>query len=82
LGRAPAVTPATYPFLAPPEAPDELGRPGPYRIKDVLGEGGMATVLDAEARVGNLALPVFWPHRHCCLRGDSFACKARVCYSN
>jgi serine/threonine protein kinase len=37
-----------FAFLAPAERPDELGRLGPYRIKGVLGEGGMAVVFDAE----------------------------------
>jgi urea transport system substrate-binding protein len=46
---APASKPSqTFPFLAPAEGPDELGRLGPYRIKSVLGQGGMAVVFDAE----------------------------------
>jgi serine/threonine protein kinase len=35
-------------FLPPPQAADELGRLGPYRILRVLGAGGMGLVLEAE----------------------------------
>jgi serine/threonine protein kinase len=35
-------------FLAPAEAPDELGRLGPYRILKMLGTGGMGVVFQAE----------------------------------
>ena len=37
-----------YPFLAPPQGPDELGRLGPYRILKVLGTGAMGVVFLAE----------------------------------
>jgi hypothetical protein len=35
-------------LLAPPQAPDEIGRLGPYRILRVLGGGGMGIVFEAE----------------------------------
>ncbi len=35
-------------FLAPPQAEDELGRLGKYRILKVLGHGGMGVVFQAE----------------------------------
>ncbi len=38
----------TYDFLAPPQAPDEIGRLGPYRVLKVLGAGGMGVVFQAE----------------------------------
>src|SRR5262245_26989543 len=38
---SPAVSPELYDFLAPPQAPDELGRLGGYRVLKVLGSGGM-----------------------------------------
>lgn len=37
-----------YPFLAPAQAPDEMGRLGSYSVRRVLGEGGMGTVFEAE----------------------------------
>jgi Leucine-rich repeat (LRR) protein len=37
-----------YDFLAPPQAPDELGRLGPYRVLKLAGQGGMGVVFQAE----------------------------------
>lgn len=37
-----------YSYLAPPQAPCEIGRLGRYRILKVLGSGGMGTVFEAE----------------------------------
>jgi hypothetical protein len=34
-------------LLAPPRAPGELGRLGPYRVLQVLGQGGMGVVVQA-----------------------------------
>jgi formylglycine-generating enzyme required for sulfatase activity/tRNA A-37 threonylcarbamoyl transferase component Bud32 len=39
---------AAVDFLAPPQAADELGRLGSYRILNVLGQGGMGIVFLAE----------------------------------
>ncbi len=39
---------AAYPFLRPPLEPGDLGRLGNYRVKALLGKGGMGLVFDAE----------------------------------
>src|SRR5262249_46967594 len=49
LPDSPRLAPSSdYPFLAPPQAPDELGRLGPYRVLKVLGTGAMGVVFQAE----------------------------------
>jgi serine/threonine protein kinase len=42
------VTQELYEFLAPPQGPGEIGRLGDYRIRQVLGMGGMGIVFEAE----------------------------------
>jgi hypothetical protein len=50
VGPLPSGAPAKelVDFLAPPQAADELGRLGPYRVLKVLGHGGMGVVFAAE----------------------------------
>ncbi|HET6573653.1 MAG TPA: protein kinase, partial [Fimbriiglobus sp.] len=48
LAGDPGAGTASYPFLAPPSGPDELGRLGPYRVIRPLGSGGMGIVFQAE----------------------------------
>jgi len=51
-------------FLAPPQADDELGRLGRYRILKVLGHGGMGVVFQAEdfELKRRIALKAMLPH--------------------
>jgi hypothetical protein len=48
LSTSPEATQEVYPFLAPPEQPDEMGRLGGYRVLKMLGSGGMGVVFLAE----------------------------------
>jgi serine/threonine protein kinase len=48
LGSLELPAPPEYPFLAPPQDPDEMGRLGPYRVLKVLGSGAMGVVFQAE----------------------------------
>jgi serine/threonine protein kinase len=56
-GQKAMTDPAEYgAFLSPPDAADELGRLGSYRLLKVLGQGGMGMVFHAEDTV--LSRPV------------------------
>jgi eukaryotic-like serine/threonine-protein kinase len=58
--------PETFPFLRPPAASDEIGRLGDYRVRRVLGRGGMSVVFQAEdmALQRPVALKVVKPNLH------------------
>jgi hypothetical protein len=55
----------SFPFLLPPQAPDEIGRLGGYRVLGLFGKGGMGMVFCAEdPGLGRLiALKVIKPSR-------------------
>lgn len=59
----PAPASDEFPFLAPPERPDEIGRLGPYRVLAAIGHGGMGAVFRAEdpALRRHVALKVMLP---------------------
>ncbi|HWA97955.1 MAG TPA: transporter substrate-binding protein [Pirellulales bacterium] len=50
-GPRPTTGDAARRFLAPAEAPDEIGRLGTYRVLRLIGQGGMGTVFEAEDSV-------------------------------
>jgi serine/threonine protein kinase/WD40 repeat protein len=63
--HAPAGHPAELTeFLGPPQAPDELGRLGGFRILKILGYGGMGVVFQGEdTRLGRkVAIKAMLPH--------------------
>jgi len=59
----PSTSPASMPFLRPPQAPGEMGRLGVYPVFRVLGKGGMGVVLLAEdpGLLRRIALKVMQP---------------------
>jgi hypothetical protein len=54
----------SFPFLASPHGPDEIGRLGSYRMLRVLGVGGMGIVFEAQdvQLERHVALKVMKPH--------------------
>lgn len=68
-----------YDFLAPPQAPDEIGRLGPYRVLGVLGKGGMGIVFRADdPQLGRLvALKVMLPKTAAASGRERFLREAR-----
>ena len=59
----PATIPTSFPFLGPPAGPGELGTLGDYRIRKVIGVGGMGYVFEAEDTIlhRTIALKVLRP---------------------
>ncbi len=48
MSNNPNPTDVQFSFLSPPQAPDEIGRLGEYRVLQLLGEGSMGLVFLAE----------------------------------
>jgi urea transport system substrate-binding protein len=46
-GRADSAAPPDLSFLSPPTDPGDLGRLGPYRVRRLIGVGGMGMVFEA-----------------------------------
>src|SRR5262245_7902656 len=64
VAQSHAINPELTDFLAPPEAADELGRLGGFRILKVLGHGGMGVVFQGEdPKLGRqVAIKAMLPH--------------------
>jgi serine/threonine protein kinase len=79
-GRPTPADPADLPQFAPPEAPEELGRLGKYRILKELGRGGMGAVYLAfdERLQRRVALKVMLPKDASPTAKDRFLREARA----
>ena len=76
-------TQSEFPFLEPPQGPDEIGRLSTFRILRVLGQGGMGIVFEGEdaALHRRVAVKVLRPEMDSPLLEQRFQQEARLAAS-